>query len=431
MKTARTVLLLAMSALSSVGLTADWPAFRGPAGDGIATARNVPTHWSSTENVAWKIRLTGRNNGSPVVTGNRVFLTTANETGSRRSLECYDALSGNTHWQRDVEGPVNMPTHKTNLYGGTTPVTDGKRVVVWHSSAGLYCYDMEGKEIWQQQLGEYRHQWGYGTSPVMEGDVVLLHSGPGQKVFMAAFDKLTGKQLWATEEPVEHDGERNNANQYMGSWSTPVVITQDGGRIAVCSMATRINGYDVHTGELIWSCQGLQGERGDLAYTSPVIAKDICVAMGGYKGPVVGFRMAGKGNITEEHSLWRQDRNNPQRIGSGVYVDGFIYMANAGPNTIECLDPTIGRSRWQIRAKDGAHWGSTVCADGRLYATSQEGTTTVFEANPDRYVELSRNQLNDPGNSTPAFVDEAIFIRTFEHLYRVGPPQSANSIEDQ
>lgn len=205
-----------------------------------------------------------------------------------------------------------------------------------------------------------------------------------------------------------------------------MITTVNGMPIAVCSMATRTNGYEPDTGQLLWSCEGLRGERGDLTYTSPVIADDLCIVMGGYKGPAMGFRMVGSGNITETARLWRDDKATPQRIGSGVFVDGSIYMANAGPNTIECIDPATGESRWQERGAGGAYWGSLVYADGRLYAADQNGTTTVFRANPGQYEPVSINRLNDPGNSTPAVADGAIFIRTFAHLYRIGrdTPQS-------
>ncbi len=398
----------------------DWSAFRGASGNGISPAKNVPTEWSAENNITWKVKVPGRSNGSPVMSGDRLYLTTASDDGRERRLRCFDANDGSEIWAMSATFNRKMPTHKTNLYAGTTPATDGKSVVVWHASAGLFCYDDEGNERWKRDLGEYQHQWGYGTSPVLHDGKVILHSGPGQQVFVGAFDLKTGDTIWQTDEPVENNGERNDDNQYMGSWSTPVVTKADDRDIVVCSMSTRVNGYDLKTGELLWYSNGLRGPRGDLTYTSPVIAGDICVAMGGFKGPAIGFRMGGSGDITDSDRLWRNDKGNPQRIGSGVVVDGLIYMANAGPNTIECIDPATGDSRWQNRGPDGAYWGSIVFADGKLYATDQNGTTIVFKPNPDKFELIATNRLNDPGNSTPAMADRAIFIRTFEHLYRIG-----------
>ena len=148
------------------------------------------------------------------------------------------------------------------------------------------------------------------------------------------------------------------------------------------------------------------------------VADDICVVMGGYQGPAHGFRMKGSGDITASAQQWREERN-PQRVGSGVFVSGHIFMANAGPNTLQCIDPQTGEVKWQQRAT-GAHWGSVVMANGQLMATDQNGTTVVFAADPEEYREISVNRLNDPGNSTPAIVDEAVYIRTFAHLYRIG-----------
>jgi outer membrane protein assembly factor BamB len=394
----------------------DWSAFRGYSGNGVSDATGVPTKWSADEGVAWKIGLPGRSNGSPIVSAGHVFLVSAESKGRQRRLHCIDADDGTVKWVQTIEFAKEMPTHKTNLFGGTTPAANGERVVVWHGSAGLVCYDFGGNQIWHRELGELRHQWGYGTSPVLHGEKVILHSGPGQSVFVAAFDLNTGDTIWKVAEPVENDGQHNNTDKYMGSWSTPIVTSIGNKSAAVCSLATRVNAYDLANGQIIWTCDGLRGRQGDLAYTSPVIAGDVCVAMGGFKGPAIGFRMAGEGNITDAR-LWRIDKANPQRIGSGVTVDRYVYIANAGPNTIECINPTTGKSTWKQRASGGDHWGSTIFADGRLYATDQNGTTTVFRPNPEKFEPVAVNRLHDPGNSTPAVADGTIYLRTFAHLY--------------
>ena len=370
----------------------DWSAFRGPAGNGISNAVDVPSKWSVDQGVVWKVALPGSSNGSPIVSSNRVFLTSAEDDGRKRHLHCFGADDGESQWVRTVKFGQKMPTHQTNQYGGTTPAADGQRVVVWHGSAGLVCYDFAGNETWRRDLGEFRHQWGYATSPVLHNGTVILHSGPGQSVFVAAFDLSNGETIWKTNEPIENDGERNDAKKYMGSWSTPVIVTVGGQAIAVCSMATRVNGYDAGSGKIVWSCDGLRGERGDLAYTSPVIANEICIAMGGFKGPAVGFRMMGSGNITGAR-LWRKDKGIPQRIGTGVFVDGYVYMANAGPNTIECIEPMTGETLWKQRSPDGAHWGSLVYVDGKLYTSDQNCTTTVFRPNPQRFELLATNRF--------------------------------------
>ena len=141
----------------------DWTMFRGPQGNGISDEKNLPLSWSAEENVKWKFSLPTRGNGSPIVANGKVFLVTANKDGTKRSLLCIDRKTGKQSWEQIVSFDKKMSTHGTNPFGSSTPVSDGKKVVVWHSSAGLYCYDFEGKELWKRDLGEFKHIWGYGT----------------------------------------------------------------------------------------------------------------------------------------------------------------------------------------------------------------------------------------------------------------------------
>jgi outer membrane protein assembly factor BamB len=396
----------------------DWSAFRGAWGNGVSDVKDVPLKWSANDNVVWKKPLPAPGNGSPVISQGKVFVTCAEDEGRKRSLYCFDLASGKELWVRDINFDRVMPTHKTNPYGGTTPaVADGK-VVVWHSSAGLYCYDVDGNELWNRQFGDFRHMWGYGTSPVVHQQRVILHSGPGEKVFVAALNLNTGDTIWRQDEPVEGNGERNDKNQYMGSWCTPVIANTTAGEVLVCSMSTRVNGYDPESGEIVFSCGGLRGKKGDLAYASPVISGQLCVAMGGFNGPTLAFEMSGRGDITENSRLWRKEPN-PQRIGSGVFADGFLFMANAGPNAIECIDVDSGDSLWRKRV-DGAHWGSIVSVGGNLFATDQNGTTTVFRPNSKKFDLVATNRLKEQTNSTPAIAEGRFVIRTFKHLYAVG-----------
>ncbi|MCA9066778.1 MAG: PQQ-binding-like beta-propeller repeat protein, partial [Planctomycetaceae bacterium] len=407
------------------GLTAsggDWTAFRGKAGTGYSSASNLPVKWDANTNVAWKKALPGRCNGSPVIAGNLLFLTSASDDGRQRTLHCFRASDGEEVWLKTEACEQVMPTHQTNRYGGTTPAATDELVVVWHATAGLYCYRHDGTEVWHHDLGEFRHQWGYGTSPVIDDEQVILHSGPGAAVFVAAFDLRTGEQRWRFAETVQGNGERNDDGKYMGSWCTPAIVVNGAQKLAVCGMSTRVIALDTADGSLVWACDGLSGPRGDLCYTSPVISRDVCVVMGGYQGPAIGFRMQGEGNITESQRLWREERGNPQRIGSGVSIDGVIYMANAGPNLLQCLRPETGEVLWTERLNSGAHWGSLVFADGLLFTTGQDGTTIVFRPNPERFDLVSSNDLREPTNATPAVADGTIYIRTFRHLWCIRNP---------
>jgi outer membrane protein assembly factor BamB len=411
--------LIVLLSLTQLGYCADWPAFRGPDGNGITEPANYPTRWSGTENVVWSAPMPRPGNGSPIVVGDKVLVASAeDDAGRKRSLLCFDAATGRQLWNQSVACEEEMPTHKTNPYAGSTPASDGNTVVVWHATAGLHAYSLAGDHLWSRDLGEYRHMWGYGTSPVIVGDRVILHTGPGKQVFVISFDIGSGEELWRHEEPVDGSGERNSDGNYMGSWATPVAVESDGRQLVVCSMATRVCGFDVSTGKLVWYCEGLHGERGDLAYSSPMIVDDVCVAIGGFSGPGLAFRMKGTGNITDQR-IWTNARN-PQNIGTGLNLDGYVYRVGAGPSMIDCLDAKTGELVWQDRAANGIYWGSLVY-DGKLaMATDQDGATIIFEPSPDGLKQVALNQLKDHCNGTPALAEGRIYIRTAKKLWCIG-----------
>jgi outer membrane protein assembly factor BamB len=322
-----------------------------------------------------------------------VFLVGCDDDpGLKRSLYCYDRSDGRQRWVRTVELDRDEPTHKTNPHGSSTAVANGKLVVVWHGSAGMYCYDFEGNQLWKRQLGEFKHMWGDGTSPIIYQDRVIMHCGPGEKVFVTALDLATGKTIWKTDEAIEGDGSHRNDKSPMGSWSTPLVANVRGQDQIICMMPTRVVGYAPTDGKILWTCDGIRGPKGDLAYSSPVIADDVCVCIGGYNGPGMAFKLGGAGDITASRR-WRKE-SNPQSIGSGVVIDGYFYRPNADPGTIDCLEPATGKILWTDRAGGGVMWGSIVYAD----------------------------DLGETTNSTPAISDGEIFLRTHQHLYCIAAP---------
>lgn len=412
--------LLIIGWLGSWTLAADWPAFRGPQGNGISEETTAPLQWS--KNVKWSAALPQAGNGSPIVSGGFVFVSCAEDVkGHQRSLYCFDRKTGEKAWVQTVTYDKDDPTHETNMYGGSTPAADGKRVVVWHSSAGLYCYDFQGHELWQKDLGEFKHIWGYGSSPVIHDDRVILHTGPGKQIFVAAYSLADGKELWKTDELFKGDGsyrakEGIYDKAYMGSWATPLLARIDGKLQAICTMPTRVVGYDVADGKILWWCEGLRASQGDLAYSSPVLAGNVCVVTGGFGGPSLAVKLGGAGDITSQR-LWRKDAN-PQSIGTGVVVDGYLYRPNAGPGTLECIDPQTGDVKWTERAS--TYWGSIVYVAGRCYVTGQDGVTLVFKPSPQKFELLAKNSLGEGSNSTPAISDGEFFLRTMKTLHCIG-----------
>lgn len=410
--------VVALTCWAGSASAGDWPAFRGPQGNGFSTETNVPIEWSNEKNVRWKVALPDEGNGSPIVVGDRVFVTCGQEKGTKRGLYCFSRADGKLLWSQIIDFGEVMPTHETNPYCSPTPVSDGKRVVVWHGSAGLFCYDLDGKELWKRtDLGEFRHIWGYAASPIIYDNLVIQNCAPGKHAFLAAFDAATGKDLWRVDEPTDGDGGKRADGAWMGTWSTPLVVNLDGREQLVVFQPTRVVSYEPKTGKIEWFCT-LKNPKGDLAYSSPMIANGVCVTIGGFSGAGMAFKLGGQGDVSADQ-LWYKPRN-PQSIGTGVLIDGYAYIPDAGPGTIRCLDAKTGEEKWTERGGGGNFWGSIVVAEGRAYVTGQNGTTMVFRPNPEKFEKIAENKLGEHCNATPAVSNGQVFIRTFEHLYCIG-----------
>ena len=403
--------LLAAAGAAAAG---DWPQFRGPAGDGTSAEAGLPLTWGRDRNVRWKAPLPAPGNSSPVVSRGRVFLT-GTSADKERALFCFDRATGKQLWVRTVPFAGADPTHDTNPLGSASPAADGERVLAWFGSAGLHCYDYGGNKLWSRDLGRFEHMWGYGPSPVLYRGAVLLNCGPGRQQFVTAVDRSAGKTLWRRDEPdvPKKDGTPRE-RQYVGSWSTPVVARVGGKDQVVVSMPRRVVGYDPDTGAVRWTCAGL----GDLVYTSAAVGGGYGVAMSGYSGPAVGFRVGGTGDVTARDRLWRHTAGVPQRIGTGVLLGKHLFLVNE-PGSAACLEVETGKELWKARLPGGTVWGSPVCAAGRLYVTNKQGTTLVFAPDPAKFTLLAENRLGEPSNSTPAVSDGQIFLRTFTHLWCV------------
>lgn len=409
-------LVLALITISTAN-AADWPAFRGKSGDGIAENEKVPTEWGPEKNIRWKKKLPGPGNSSPIVSNGKVFLACAEDGGKKRHLYCFDRKTGDQIWVKTVTYVKPELTHETNPYCASTPITDGKHVIVWHGSPGIFCYDVDGKELWQREFGEVEHIWGFGSSPILYQDTVIFNYGPGVKTFVVALDIESGNLRWIHPEK---GGVGPKEQKLAGSWASPIVATIDGKDQIICSMPTRVVAFDPQkSGEILWSCSGLTSDRGELAYASPVISGDMLVALGGYQGPAMGVKLGGSGDVTKTNRVWHEVEKQPQRIGSGVVVDGKLYIGNAGPSTAQCIECATGKTLWTERLNGGDHWGSVVLVNGLCYVTGQKGITTVFKPNPEKFEQVAVNDLGESSNATPAISDGEIFLRTDEHLYCV------------
>lgn len=400
----------------------DWPQWRGPDGNGISVESGLPVRWSVEENIAWKVELPEPGNSTPVVWGDRVFVTQPRVKIHRRDLMCFDRRDGRLLWTAGTEWPGEDLTHSTNPPCSSSPVTDGERVIAWFGSAGLFCFDMEGRELWKRDFGVQKHIWGYGSSPVINGDFCYLNFGPGDRSFLVAVNCHTGETVWQHDEPVNERGTDEapfTSRDYCGSWSTPVI-----GRIAGCeqllvSFPFRICAFDPQSGTELWTSHGINA----LVYTSPLVANDRVVAMGGYNGMAIGLKIeaSSSGDITSSHRLWRHEKTR-QRIGSGVIHEGHIYIHN-DPGIAECFELETGRLIWQQRlsgsGSGATNWSSIMVAGGVCYTINQAGDCFVFRAGPE-FELIAANSLGESSNSSVIASRGQLLIRTHRHLWCIG-----------
>ena len=404
------ILLAVLLAPQPVVRGGDWLQWRGPRGTGQSDEKGIPLTWSNTENVKWKVPLDGQGNSSPIVVGQKVFIAHAPAMEKLRGIHCYDRDTGKLLWSHQVAYSEAEATHDTNPYCSASPVSDGQRVVAWYGSAGIYCYDLEGKILWQKDLGKVEHIWGFGSSPVIVDNLVILNFGPGLNAFVVALEKETGKEIWRREFPEQKS---IKFDEFRGSWSTPVAFQDGERRVLLIALPQKLRAINPKTGEDVWTCSGLSN---NLIYTSPLLAGDIVVIMCGYGGPAMAVKGDGTGDVTETHRLWYQDQPKPpQRVGSGVVVNGLVYLLNANGDAW-CLDAATGEKKWTQRM-GGESWCSMTHVDGRLYVSNKAGTTYVLEANPAECKILAENKLGELIRSSPAFSNGQIFIRTYENLY--------------
>ncbi|MCB9917577.1 MAG: PQQ-binding-like beta-propeller repeat protein [Planctomycetes bacterium] len=398
----------------------DWPNFRGPNGDGSTPATRVPVEWdgATKKNVRWRIGLEHAANGSPIVSKGRVFLTMPeDEEGKQRSLYCFDRVDGKRLWVRTTLLDKKMPTHPTNPYCGSTPAADGERVVVWHGSAGLWCYDFDGELLWKRDFGEFRHRWGYGTSPILHEGRVLLHSGPGKQPFVALLDAKDGSTIWRQDEELADYGDDGMEPRMTGSWAMPVVLGKGSSKSILQVHPTRVVSLAYADGAVRWTAEGVGNKRGDLAYSTPAIAGDLAFLQGGYEGPSLCLRVGDLEEGDTDRRAWFHP-DVASSVGTGVCIDGKIYQPFM--RELVCYDAATGKLLWRERPGKGQMWGSIVVAEGRMYLMNQLGVTFVFRPDAERFAKIAENDLGEKTNSTPAVSDGELFLRTHEALWCIG-----------
>ena len=408
----------------TISLQADnWPMWRGATGVGISKEKNLPVKWSAAENIAWKATLPNRGNSTPIIWGEKIFLTQPLEKEQKRALLCIDRLDGKILWQRSVKYTEQERSHRSNPYCSESPATDGTRVIAVYGSAGVVCYDLAGKLLWQRDLGKIDFEWGAAASPVIHGDLVFIYRGPDPKAHLIALDKRTGKTVWQKNDPVvtikdRTDGFRGNkSREWIGSYSTPIIVKAAGREELVMSYPGSLAGINPKSGRQLWTCGGLN----PLIYSSPIAGEGVVVAMGGFFGTTVAVPVGGKSDMTKQ-TLWRAERT-ANRLGSGVIHNRHVYVLNT-PGIIECLDLKTGKVKFseRVRGKGAKQesWSSMTLAGDTIYIPNQSGETLVIRANP-KFELIAINPLDGTlTNSSLAASDGQFFLRTHKHLWCIG-----------
>ena len=406
-----------------------WPQWRGPYATGVSRTADPPVEWSETKNIRWKVEIPGRGSGTPVIWDNKVFVLSAVPVGiagaeahapqgaSRTRVPhkfvimALDRKTGKTIWERTaVEIPPHEGSHpQWGTYASSSAMTDGQRVYAFFDSFGLYAYDMDGKLLWQQDLGDkkMRSEFGEGQTPVLTGDRIVVQWDHQGQSFITALDKLTGKELWRTNR------------QEIDSWSTPLVVERGDDAQVIAAAMNKIIGYDLATGKVVWESPGLTMNP----IPSSVYEDGILIAMAGFRGNRLrAIRLAdAKGDITTSGAeAWSIDHDTPY-VPSPLLYDGIVYFLKSNSGILSAYDAKTGKPHYTLQRLDGVPnvFASPVGAKGRVYFTGQEGTTLVIKQGP-AFEVLATNALDDGFNASPAMVEGELYLRGFKNLYSIG-----------
>lgn len=418
----------------------NWPGWRGPAGLGLSSEKGIPVKWDPAVNLKWKAAIPGVGHSSPIVWGNRVFVTTAvssdpgQETfrkglyfgGERKTPDdavyswmvlCLDRDSGKVMWQKTaVEKRPANPRHMKNSYASATPVTDGRRVYAFFGDEGMYCFDFNGNILWSRDLGVFkmRYDWGTASSPILYKDLVIQTCDRETGSYIVALDKKSGKTVWQSERDE------------VSSWSTPYVPQEWRRPELIVNASRAIRSYAPETGKLLWECRGLSS---NIAIPTPIEAHGMVFVSSGYVGdrlrPLTAFLPGGSGDVslkegqTESPAIaWRQLQGGPYNPSPIVTGDYITVVYDGG--FIACYEAKTGKEVYSKRRIDvGATFtASPVAVEGKLYCLSEDGDMYVINPGPD-YQVLEKNSFHEVCMASPAVSAGKMFIRSFKHLYCV------------
>jgi outer membrane protein assembly factor BamB len=402
---------------STASLSAfDWTQFRGKGGLGISNETGLPTTWSSTENILWKTEMPGPGASSPITLGDRVFITCYSgygiEGGSGdqedlvRHLLCLNRQSGKIIWHKKFQ--PKLPEHKYqgegsyHGYAASTPTTDGQQLYVFFGKSGVFCFDLDGNQLWHTSVGDRTSGWGSGCSPVLYKNLLIVNASV-ESGALVALDKMTGDEVWSTKG-------------INSSWNTPLLIPGKVRTELAVSISNYVLSFNPATGEEHWRAEGVH------RYVCPSVVYNrnvVFVIGGGHTSLAV--RTGGSGDVTKSHGVWRL--NKGANVSSPIFYKGHLYWTRDG-NTVCCQIPATGELVYEERFQPSAGriWSSPVLADGKLYYVSQRNGTYVVAAQPE-FKLLAHNVLEDDDsrtNSSLAISNGLLLLRTDRNLYGIG-----------
>ena len=418
MKPIALFLSVAAVTCTSTLLAEDWPQFRGPTGQGVSTETGLPTEWSADGGIAWSTPISGWGWSSPIVHGDRVFVTTAAEEGRSFRLLCLDRLTGKVLWDQEVfQQGLDSRLQQGNSYATPTPVTDGRHVFVLAFDGSVAAVAYDGSVAWTNRDFPYYSQHGLAASPRLYGDLLIVpfdpsSQGEDKKVgwqkpwdesFVLALDKATGEVRWKGDRGLSRIGH-----------VTPNLVREGDREVLVSGAGDVIQGFDLATGERLWTVYS----QGEGVVPSIVVGDGMVYTSSGFEEPTIrAVRTGGRGDVTATHIAWEQTRAVPM-MPSFLYVAPHLFTITEGGIAL-CLDAKTGEILGRRRI-GGNHRASPIFAEGRIYFLSEEGETTIVEATPEMPV-IGKNTIPGHCQASLAVSRGQLFLRTDEALYCIGP----------
>ena len=433
------IFCLCASWCSAAGAAEDWPQFRGPSGDGLSTAVNLPATWSETENIVWKTPVEGKGWSSPVVADGVAWLTSAVVTpvdeATREKIRQEKLANNPVANQMDIVGPVKLfvvgidvatgkqvdridlfdvaepdPIHSLNSYASPSPILRDGKLFCHFGKFGTACVDLASRKIlWQRNL-VIDHSVGPGSSPILWQDKLIIPCDGIDEQYVTALDASTGKTAWKTNRPPL-TGDRGDSHK---AFATPLAVTQNGKTQVIVPGAQWFVAYDPTSGDELWRFRHGDGFSN---VPRPVVRGDLAYLCTGFMVPeLCAVRIGGEQDVTDSHLAWRHKRQVPSMTSPIIVGDEVYFVSDQG--VLSCLDASSGELLWQKRLT-GNFSASPLFADGKLYFCSREGATTVLRPGK-AYDELAINQLDGQLMASPAAIDGALLLRSDTHLYRVG-----------